>query len=410
MKRTEGWGFLFFALLGALVLSSFPPAAMAKDPVPSAAVPNTLGVAHYYSITRTYPGFNAKTLDRLAANQFAMVRYVPDWQLIEQKKGVYDFSYADTLFQQFTVRRIRPVIGLGLNNPLYGVKTRVSTPAQREAFGKFVEQLVRRYKGRKVIWEIWNEPNIPSFWRPLAGETLARDKAVDEYLALVNEIVPIIRKEDPNALIIGPSAANYNTAWLLLALRKGLLSQLDGLSVHPYQPGGYPELMIAQHNQVQTWIPAADRKKPIFFTEVGYSVGKGGNEVDATKQANYLVRQYLLSLMLGVKGNIFYSLVDTADNREPCASPDHCYGLFSQVSGIPKPGFTALEGVIQSLKGYTFKAKISVKPTTTYVLQFNNNQGKVKYAVWDSHTTTSQAVVLPNKQKVNATQAVQIIG
>src|SRR5690606_28669220 len=107
------------------------------------------------------------------------------------------------------------------------------------------------------------------------------------------------RKTDPEALVIGPGAANYNTAWLREVLKQGLLRQLDGLSVHPYLGKERPELVINQHRQVQSWISPELRCKPVCFTEWGYSTGIGPDEVSEQTQANYAQRQYMLSLLLG---------------------------------------------------------------------------------------------------------------
>jgi hypothetical protein len=391
-------------LLGVALYSTTVIASVLADPLPSTTVPGNLGiVANYFTPEQSATYGNASAFDALKNAGFSLARILPDWQLIEKQKNVYDFSYCDWLLDQFQSRNMRPIIGLGLNNPLYGVYTRINTDDERLAFGNFVRAMARRYKGRQVIWEIWNEPNISHFWRREAGETLSTADAVKEYLALVDTVVPIIRQEDPSALIIGPAAANYNTPWLKEALTQGLLSRLDGLSVHPYQLAGRPELVIAQHNQVQGWIPAPDKGKPVFFTEVGYSTGTGANEVPVEIQTKYLKRTYLMGLMLGTNATAIYSFVD-ADKNEPCAEADKCYGLFTHSSAQAKPGYSALTHLAESLSGFHYTQRISNAVPTVYILKFQNQAGSVRYAVWDSQTTTALAIKLPDGQTVQATQ------
>ncbi len=384
------------------LLITTPAAFATQDPFPSATVPGSLAVTYNYGPEGKYPGGNDANFQKLAAAGFRLVRFLPDWQLIERTRGTYDFAYCDKIMALLAKHHLRPLISLGLTNHLYGVHYRVSTDEQRKAFGNFITALVMRYKGRHVIWELWNEPNTPAFWQPARGEKLSRDAAIQEFVAMAKAIVPIIRKIDPEALVVGPSAANYNTPWLYKAIKKeGLLSLLDGLSVHPYQPGNIPEKILRQHEQVKTWIPATDAEKPVLFTEVGYSAGTGKNEVTPDLQIAYLQRQYLLSLMLGARINAFYSMTDT-DAREPCSKADHCYGFFTRYSNKEKFSLKAMEELVRALKGFTFKRRIPQPSDTTFVLEFASAQGKVRYAVWESVAPAPVAVTLPNDQKVRA--------
>lgn len=401
------------SLFTAFAILMLPYAAGAADPWPGGVIPANLGVAAHYREPQRIPAYNAATFDSIAQAGISLVRFLPDWQLIETSRGNYDFSVMDWFVEQFTGRGLRPVVALGLNNPLYDVQARINTEEQRQAFAAFVRAMASRYRGRQFIWEIWNEPNIPSFWKPKPGETLSRTDAITEYLALLDAVVPVIRQEDPSALIIGPAAANYNTTWLQQALSRNLLANLDGLSVHPYQVDRPPEQVIAQHEQVRGWIPASQRDKPVFFTEWGYSTGAGPHEVSLDRQADYVQRMALLALMLGIKGNFVYSLTDANTDSgaiEPCTRANACYGLFTRYSGEPKPLFNALKNLAGQLSGYSYVTRtvISNSPTI-YILTFQNGAGKTKYAVWDSQTDTPVAVTLPDGQQVEATQTVRIV-
>lgn len=384
----------------------FPTALHAKDPLPKNTVPLSSGLAAQYNSPAYNPAYRDQTFDAVAKGHFSLIRFVPDWKHIEKTRGVYDFTNSDWLVSAFTSRGIRPVLGLGLNNSLYGVETRINTHEQRVAFGRFVHAIVRRYRDQNVIWEIWNEPNIPFFWRPYPGEKLPLPQQVHEYMALLNYIVPIIRKTDPEALIIGPGAANYNTAWLREALKRGLLQQLDGLSVHPYVGKERPELVINQHRQVRSWIPPELRCKPVFFTEWGYSTGVGPDEVSEQTQANYAQRQYMLSLLLGVRGNFIYSLTNDSI-KTPCRSKNACFGLFDKATGAPKPAYFALKRLMEQLAGYDFTARIPHSEPTVYILEFQNSGHAKKYALWRSYGNPLP-ITLPNGRAVTANETVQV--
>ena len=65
------------------------------------------------------------------------------------------------------------------------------------------------YKGKGIIWELWNEPN-GDFWSPHPN--------VDDYAKLVEVAIPAMRQEDPNVLIVGPRSAIsvMRRSWILL--------------------------------------------------------------------------------------------------------------------------------------------------------------------------------------------------
>ena len=388
-----------------LAVALHTASASAKDAFPETTVPESLAVTFNFGYPGAYPGGNDANFAKLSAAGFRLVRFLPDWQLIERKKGVYDFAYTDQIMASLAGNNLRPIITLGISNSLYGAYYRIRGQDQQVAFGNFVRAITERYKGRHVIWEIWNEPNIAAFWRPTAGAKLTTETSLLEYLQMVKVIVPIIRARDPEALVIGPAAANYNTMWLYLGLKTyGLLTLFDGVSVHPYQPGNIPEQIIRQHAQVQTWIPGTQKGKALLFSELGYSAGQGKNEVNPAVQGAYLQREYLLSLMLGARLNAFYSMTDT-DANEPCVLADHCYGFFTRYSGQEKPSLAAIARVVEMLRGYGFSKRIPQTLDSTFVLEFTVPDGSSRYAVWDSLTPSAVNAVLPTGKAVAASYA-----
>lgn len=56
--------------------------------------------------------------------------------------------------------------------------------------------------GWQIEWDIWNEPDYPVFW--------GRDQA--QFFQTWKHAVELIRSRDPNAVIVGPSVSQYNTA------------------------------------------------------------------------------------------------------------------------------------------------------------------------------------------------------
>ena len=73
-------------------------------------------------------------------------------------------------------------------------------PDDLDAFGDFVEMVVRRYKGRIHYYQIWNEPNIYPEW----GE-----QPVDaaEYVELLKVAYTRAKAVDPEVVIIAGALA-----------------------------------------------------------------------------------------------------------------------------------------------------------------------------------------------------------
>ena len=168
------------------------------------------------------------------------------WWYVEKTQGVYNFTDYDNTVNDFAARGIRVVYslsGYGGNPPsVYG--TDPGTAAYRQGFSNFCAAAASRYKGKGVIFELWNEPNS-NYWP--GGEN------VDQYMALVNQAAPAIRGADSNATILGAATATIDTTFLTSCFnygqrysgQKGLLDLVDAVSVHPYssftspdRPGG----------------------------------------------------------------------------------------------------------------------------------------------------------------------------
>ena len=114
-----------------------------------------------------------------------MVRRGFYWTSVEKEKGVYDFS--DYNVQMGHAKKLGlTVVGcLFGNNKLYeddGLGG-IQTEPGRKGFANFAAALAEHYKDHDVLWEVWNEPNVRSFWRK-NGQTLGmqawRIKLVDE--------------------------------------------------------------------------------------------------------------------------------------------------------------------------------------------------------------------------------------
>ena len=101
----------------------------------------------------------------------------------------------------------------------------------------FAAELVKHYKGRNIIWEIWNEPNTMTFWGR-HGKVGNSPQYAREYTDLVRAAVPAMKKANPDCVILAGSVSNMwseSYKWMSYCFADGMLDiHWDIWSVHPY--------------------------------------------------------------------------------------------------------------------------------------------------------------------------------
>ena len=110
------------------------------------------------------------------SESYDIVRRGYYWYIIETQKGKYNFSQYDILVDALIANNIRPYFTMFGGNPLYqnqtyGAATPPTKPESIEGFVNFVYNSMLHFKNKGIIWELWNEPNLESFWPPKANAT-----------------------------------------------------------------------------------------------------------------------------------------------------------------------------------------------------------------------------------------------
>jgi hypothetical protein len=177
-------------------------------------------------------------------------------------------------------------------------------PDLQTRMADYAEALARRTKGKIHAFQIWNEPEFK-----VKGEV---------YAPYHNLLVSALREGNPDATIVGFGSVHPQNEFLQNALEAGASRAVEAIAVHCYLNGQPPEsalpieldsllgpdrLILKQHDmdEVQIW-----------DTESGYLTNSLGQPrthtrapdtyyVSKEKQAQYTVRQNLLSLALGLK-------------------------------------------------------------------------------------------------------------
>lgn len=273
---------------------AFADLARAAPPHPLAppTVRDAIGINIHFTTPR--PG----EMDLLAASGVGWVRMDVGWHHVEKEKGVYDFAKYDILMRELDARGIRAMLILDYGNKLYTGENKNApvTPEARAAYAKFAAATVAHFRGRGVLWEIYNEPNNTQYWLPTP------DGAA--YARLAIEAANAMRAVAPDETICGPGLALIDKPFIDKAFDAGLLNVLDAVTVHPYRqkaPETFADELAYLRQKIATTAPAG-KPIPVIPGEWGYPVVW----VDATTQVNYLSRQMLYCLSERLPLTIWY--------------------------------------------------------------------------------------------------------
>jgi len=351
--------------------------SLGADALPGKTIPQSLG----FNVHLAGPD---QEWDKIKEAGVTFVRKDFDWGGIERTKGQYDFGTYDRMLDSLDKRGIRVLFILDYRNRLYPEPE--TSDEGRDAYAKWAAESVRHFKGRNVLWEIWNEPNV-GFWHGKAGLNSA--EFADQYVALVKKAVPAMRAADPNCYILGGSVSclwRDSFRWIDEAFQQGLLNTgISALSVHPYgfprpelcMEGGRPDEGYALLREKMAKA-GAPKDFPVVNTEVGYSTGDrpvGPRNVAPEHQAMLLVRTYLVDQMCGIRMTTWYNW-DGDGGHEVRGG-----------GAAGRPVYRACKNMVAELTGYRFVERLRVGSNLDYVLAFENAAKRRKIVAW----TTPQA-------------------
>ena len=387
-----------FALPLAWFFATLCPLAWGDDAAALrvGAMPDGLGVNIHFTDPR--PG----EMEMLAAAGFKWVRMDFGWGATERRKGEYDFSEYERLMAALGKHQIRPIFILDYSNRFYDDGQSPHTDEGRAAFAKWAAAAATHFKGRGVVWEMYNEPNI-QFWRPKPN--------VEDYARLALAVGKALREAVPQEIYIGPACSTMDFKFLEACFKAGCLEYWSAVSVHPYRQKN-PETVAADYQKLRELIAKyapAGKQIPIVSGEWGYS--SGWKNFDEEKQGKFLARELLTNVACGIPISIWYDWHDDGTNPK---EPEHHFGTVhheyhqgQEPVYEPKPAYEAMKALSTSLAGYTFEKRLDVGDPKDWVLLFHG-PGGARFVGWT--TGESHEVNVPGLTgRVSLTDAPQYL-
>jgi hypothetical protein len=369
-------------ILFTLFFAVRPSTTLAAPPVSE-----SLGVNIHFTDPR--PG----EMQMLADAGFKTLRMDFSWAATERMPGQYNFEAYDRLLKSMEPHNLRALFILDYANPLHDQGQPPHTDAGRAAMAKWAAAAVTHFKGKAILWEMWNEPNIAQFWKPKPN--------AQDYAKLAIEVGKAIKSAAPDEQYIGPATSKIDLVFVEECFKAGCLQYWDTVSVHPYRQKP-PETVTDEYRKLRWLIDRyapAGKSIPIYSGEWGYSAA--WRNFDEGLQGRYLPRQWLINLYNEVPLSIWYDWHD--DGPDP-KEGEHHFGTVRhdyrkdhpQVYD-PKPAYLAAATLAKQLGGLAYNKRLALERAEDYCLLFSSpkNEVDVALAVWttaaDPHPVTIPA-------------------
>jgi hypothetical protein len=320
------------------------------------------------------------------------------WGAVERQKGQYAIPPAWDEFVNRTLdAHIEPLLIFAYGNRLYDNGNKPQSDEAIEAYTRYAEFVVRHFKGKVRMYEVWNE------WDIKIGGT--DPGTAEAYAKLLKAVYPRIKKIDPTITVLGgcPTSGGIRKGWLDRFLASDVLGSLDAVSIHTYNysepgrgrtPEAWAEFVAAAAASVHA--AKGGKNVPLYVTEMGWPTHTGKAGTTPEQSAAYLARLFLLARTLpSLKGVWWYDFQDDgwkADDRENnfgTVRPDF----------TPKPSYYALKTIARLAAQAEFVARLETSSPDLWALKFRLPDGTDTLALWSEAPDAKPVEILTKAQR-----------
>jgi polysaccharide biosynthesis protein PslG len=316
-------------------------------------------------------------LNDIAGAGVGMLRQKFDWDFLSHNAapGQLNWTFLDrfmTATSQLGIT-VMPVLfdppASMTASPASGAMRGNYPPSNLGAIGDFGAMLARRYGTngsfwaenpqlpRRPItaWQIWNEPNIPVYWRPAPNPA--------QYVQMLRLASQKIKAVDPHAEIVTAGIPDTHIGgaiplvkYLRAMYRAGAAGSFDTLAINGYAPTG--KGVVSLVTQIRRLIDRYGGKhEALRLTEFGWAdrgpeVKKGRFTVGPKRQGLYTAQAieglWKARKRLKLRGIVYYAWRD----ETVYSGGKDFWGLHTgllQLNGQPKPALSSFSNAVHSL-------------------------------------------------------------
>jgi hypothetical protein len=358
------------------------------DPSAPPLMPAPLGSADLASrlAVNLHATLDDRELDIARDAGFSTVRLDLVWASVERTLGVYDFSEFDALLPALAARGMRLHLILDYANELYpALDSEQFRTTTLPAFAAVARAFARRFAGRNISYEIWNEPNTERFWPASAGPS--------SYAALCNTTAAALHQGDPIAKVAIGGLAGFDYDFLKAILAGGAGRGADAIGVHPYRKEG-GESVGYDLLRFRTFVTSQATPAPVIWaTEWGYSSaweGNGHGASERVRQAQLVAREALSAWAVGFPLIVLYNL---RDDGTDATNFEHNFGLI-QTDYAEKPALVAVRTLSRLARGRAFAGLLDTGLSQLHAMKYDGTSDTV-IALWSEYVGRPITVELP---------------
>lgn len=279
--------------------------------------------------------------------------------LVCEKNTLIDsFFNADRIWDFLLSIGMRPFVELSFmptalasgSKTVFHYRANVTPPRRYADWAGLIERLARHWIARygaaeveKWFFEVWNEPNLKSFWASTR----------QDYLRLYRWTASALKKADPKLCVGGPATAA--NAWIpeFLDFCRRQRVPVDFVSTHHYptdafgQPGDDTVTQLSKGRRSVLAEQAREARRqagrlPLYYTEWSSSSNPFDDLHDRPYAAAFLVKTVMEAAGL-VQGYSWWTFTDLFEENYFSSVPFHGgFGLLN-IYGIPKPTYRAFQ-------------------------------------------------------------------
>lgn len=230
---------------------------------------------------------NIKIINLLKDAGIKWVSIIFRWDEVENEKNNFNLEFHRFISKMFKEKNINLVAKV-MATPKWANNGRGQNvpPADLKDFKIFLEKIVSDFKGDIKYWQIWNEPDIPEFWKGTPHE----------YVELLKVGYQVVKTGCNDCKVLSAGLNGNGEKYLKLLIDDNFHKYCDIISFHPY--ASTPEASLIRAKSFMKILNSKNINKPVWFTEIGWQTGgwKGGPRIVANEEikASYLKQAFSL--------------------------------------------------------------------------------------------------------------------
>ncbi|MFA6962749.1 MAG: hypothetical protein WC205_18480 [Opitutaceae bacterium] len=334
-------------------------------------------------------------LDLIARAGFGWIREGFLWHELEPAPGEWRTDRYDDLVNRSLRHGLQVLPVLAFGNT-WAAEAPDTTPRnilrqtmpKLDAWETYVRTMITRYGDRLHAWEVWNEPNLPTYWKP-APDAEAYARLAARTFATIKALAPadtVITAGFSPEKVNRPDLPDHDEGTFLRALEAQPVRPYDAVGYHPYtvfrhgvSPAQTATLFKRNFDSLDAGLDQSTRMPaPVWITEIGVSTIP--RITTEEKAAGHLAIVLTLALARSDVEKIFlYNFRDVGTNS---LEKEDMFGLIHN-DYTPKPGYFACHTFFTRFADATFVERTETSGVVSHA--FATPDGRTLLALWSAN-------------------------